>query len=82
MVVQWLVLILVGIVGWFIRRTLNDQDEKLDEILVEVRATNGDVITLKEWKKNHEKSIDTIHEGFRSDVKALWETIRNIGRQT
>lgn len=74
----------VAIIGFLIRRALSQQadvnmrsEAKIDEILQQVRATNGRVGRLEEWKQNHTRETDGIHSGMRDQLKGLWERLNN-----
>lgn len=77
-------IVLATIAGWMIRRSLQRREEidkkiesKLDAILVQVNATNGRVIALEEWKRNHTKGVDELHKDLRSSLADLWTRLNS-----
>ena len=75
----------VGIIGYLIRSSLKQQaqtnervERVLQEILVQVNKTNGRVGVIEEWKRNHEKSVDGIHLGFREWLTNLSTQVNEL----
>ncbi|MDR4483838.1 MAG: hypothetical protein R3B95_11600 [Nitrospirales bacterium] len=84
-VAQYLFMVLVTIVAFFIKRAMSRQDEfneklatKIDDILIQVHATNGKVIVLEEWKRNHTKEVDSVHLGLRESMANLWSRLNSF----
>lgn len=78
-------IILATIAGWLIRRNLQRRedidreiDEKLDAILLQVNRTNGRVIALEEWKRNHSKGVDELHKDLKVSVAGLWTRLNSF----
>lgn len=72
-------IVLATVAGWMIRRSLQRREEldkkieaKLDAILIQVNATNGRVIVLEEWKRNHTKGVDELHKDIKLSLADLW----------
>lgn len=78
-------IVLATVAGWMIRRSLKRREEldqkieaKLDAILVQVNATNGRVIVLEEWKRNHTKGVDDLHKDLKASLAGLWDRLNNF----
>lgn len=78
-------IVLATIAGWMIRRSLKrreemDQEieEKLDAILLQVNRTNGRVIALEEWRRNHERGVDELHRDLKSSLASLWDRVNRF----
>lgn len=78
-------IILATIAGWLIRRNLQRREnmdreieEKLDAILLQVNQTNGRVIALEEWKRNHSKGVDELHKDLKASVAGLWTRLNSF----
>ena len=78
-------IVLATIAGWLIRRSLQHREQmdkkieaKLDAILVQVNATNGRVIALEEWRRNHVKGVDELHKDLKASLASLWARVNNF----
>jgi hypothetical protein len=84
-VAQYVFMVLVAITAFFIKRALARQDEfntklatKIDDILRQVHATNGRLIAVEEWKRNHTKGVDELHKDLRSSLADLWTRLNSF----
>ena len=80
--IEKLFVIVVAVIGYLIKRALAQQletnerlERKINAILEQVRDTNGRVGRLEEWKVNHTREMDGIHDGLGSQVRALWDRL-------
>ena len=75
---EWVMPILLAIIGWFISHTLRAIDKKVESTLTQATETNGGLRELKIWAIEHEKNdnryfeqIDQVHNEMKEDIKAL-----------
>lgn len=87
-IIQFIIVALIAIVSFFIRRWFARQDEfnaalsrRIDEILKQVYATNGRVIALEEWKRNHLQATEMFHKGFHDSVMDIWKRVNDLADQ-
>lgn len=68
----------IAIIGYFIKRGYAEQDlvnrttrKTLEDILLEVRKTNGRVGKLEEWKAYHSRETADRHDSLERDIREL-----------
>lgn len=83
--IERIFIILATIAGWMIRRSLRQREEldkeikaTLQAILIQVNATNGRVIVLEEWKRNHCKGVDELHKDLKLSLASLWARLNQF----
>ena len=77
-ILQNIAMPIIALLGWFIKRLLTSQEQKLNDIYTEVRLTNGRVSRIEEWRVGHEKSVDNIHKNLRDSIASLWARLDGL----
>lgn len=81
MLINMFLMLFIGAVGWLLRRAINNSDEKIDQVVKEVKDSTkamtqlqvlivGDYLTRKEYAEN-QKNVSSVLEQLRENVHGL-----------